>query len=89
MEPSPDNCELGEEQTYLLTEALGTAIRKRLPLTDSVILSACIHTLANALASIECAGCRKAAREEIERYLPKVFDQAMKANRASMSDCVH
>jgi len=89
MEPGPDNVELAEEQTCLLTEVLGTAIHERLPLTDGVVLSACVHTLANALASIECAGCRQLAREEIERFLPKILDRAMKANRAGMSDCVH
>jgi len=83
MEPGPDNVELAEEQTCLLTEVLGTAIHERLPLTDGVVLSACVHTLANALASIECAGCRQLA------FLPKILDRAMKANRAGMSDCVH
>jgi len=79
-----------EELGCQLFCALGTAMRVRISAgrTHNEILAAFVNTLANAVASIQCASCREKAREQLELGLPEMAE-AIKTHFPATDAHVH
>lgn len=91
MEASNDvNAEVVEKLTAQINNVFEAADRTK-NLTPGEIILTLLTMLGELLANIDCAGCRRQTRKEIERLLPQFLREAMiqAAQNPQVSDHVH